>query len=103
MLGNGDLRLEGGLSCDSLQIRMKGGGDLLISGISSDAIDLKSEWHRSIKLSGTSSSAMFDLSDRNSLHIEDLKATRLKVNERQPDTESVRVAQAHEALLLKRP
>lgn len=103
MLGNGDLRLEGGLSCDSLEIRMKGGGDLLISGISSDAIDLKSESYRSIKLSGTSSSAMFNLPDRNSLHIEDLKATRLKVDERQPDTESVRVAEAHEAFLLKRP
>ena len=98
MWGNGDIRLEGGLSCDSLIIHIKGGGNLLASGINCKEIRMVAASYGSVRLDGTCTHAAFDLPDKHNLHIEALQASRLKVNEAQPDTESVRIVEEHKAL-----
>ena len=94
----GDIRLEGGLSCDSLIIHIKGGGNLLASGINCKEIRMAAASYGSVRLDGTCTHAAFDLPDKHNLHIEDLQASRLEVNEAQPDTESVRIVEEHKAL-----
>ena len=87
MLGNGNIKLEGGLSCDSLQIRTKGGGGILISGLECTHL-VASAPYCHVTLSGSCTSSTFNNADKHFLHIEKLQSSRLRINEMVAKTDS---------------